>query len=86
MKARMVVTGWLLWMGGMASVGCGSDKGPLTQWSCRCVNVCAATASDANQLSATDCARFGQSASQTDCTTTGEICACPDGADQCTTQ
>ena len=86
MKLRMVVAGALVWLGAMASVGCGSDDpGTLTKWSCRCVNVCAGSAADANQLSSGDCARFGQSSSNPDCTTTGDICSC-NGAKSCAIQ
>ena len=76
MKTRAVLAGVLLGFGAMVSVACGSDSKTLVKWSCSCRNACAATETDAESAS-TFCG------SDNVCKTTGDICACPDGASKC---
>jgi len=76
MKMRAVLAGVLCVVGAMLSVACGSDDKTLVKWSCSCQDACAATEGDAKSLTTfCDVSNI--------CTTTGDICACPDGASKC---
>ena len=76
MKMRAVLAGVLFGVSAMVSVACGSDDKTLVKWSCACQDACAATEGDAKSLT-TYCSETNV------CTTTGDICACPDGASKC---
>ncbi|HKO49754.1 MAG TPA: hypothetical protein VJV79_18620 [Polyangiaceae bacterium] len=79
MKARAVVVGVLVVMGAWLSAGCAGEE--LVKWNCsECSRACAANEGDAK--SASECTSSSDSEFNS-CTPTGDICACPDGADKC---
>ena len=80
MKFRVVVAGWILGLGALASAGCSGDD-PLIKWSCECGDACEATESDARSVTGETCSNSTFSRGR--CETTGDVCACPNGDSKC---